>query len=55
MRTPNNDLYTNNTIDVQLTKKQAYRLKRVLKDQIKQKDINDFPLYSLLDDLNDKL
>jgi len=55
MRTPNSDLYTNNTIGIQLTKKQAHRLKRVLKDRIKQKDINDFSLYALLDDLNDKL
>ena len=31
MRTPNNDLYTNNTIDVQLTKKQAYRFKACVK------------------------
>jgi len=55
MRTKNSDLYTNSNIGLTLTKKQANLLRRVLKDRIKLKDINDFPLYSIVDDLNDKL
>lgn len=55
MRTPNSDLYTDNTIGLTLNKRQANLLRRVLKDRIKLKDVNDFPLYSIVDDLNDKL
>jgi len=57
MRTKDCDLYTDNTIGIRLTKKQAYKLRSVLKDRFKtNNNINDFfCLHSLIDDIDDKI